>query len=228
MTCTTPSIVDIKTGTVGHKPVGRVPDRHGMTPDSKKAYMSNFLGHERVLRLQRRRPPASPTTAVRSDYKKIDLWENYDPIRPARGGAWGGLTIQLPVSPDGKACWRRTPCPRRSRDRPEDEQGDQGWLPCNAGCHGANFGAKKGGGYYAYVSNKFSNAMQVIDIDPNNDGDISDAAIAGQLVLGPTSRHHDGRRARRLPRSWVARASWPSRWSTTAGHRRSRRPGERG
>jgi hypothetical protein len=32
-------------------------------------------------------------------------------------------------------------------------------LPCSAGCHGVNFGAKKGGGYYAYVSSKFSNDL---------------------------------------------------------------------
>ncbi len=77
-------------------------------------------------------------------------------------------------------------------------------LPCNAGCHGGNFGAKKGGGYYAYISNKFSNAMQVIDVDPNNDGDISDAAIAGQLVLDADGGHGDRRRGRRAPR-----AGWP-------------------
>jgi len=60
-------------------------------------------------------------------------------------------------------------------------------LPCNAGCHGGNFGAKEGGGYYAYITNKFSNATQVVDIDPNNDGNIADAAVAGQLVLDPTA-----------------------------------------
>ena len=33
-----------------------------------------------------------------------------------------------------------------------------------------NFGAKKGGGYYAYVSSKFSNDLIVLDPDPNDDG----------------------------------------------------------
>ena len=56
-------------------------------------------------------------------------------------------------------------------------------LPCEAGCHGVQFGAKKGGGYYAYVSSKFANSMIVVDPDPNNDGDASDAAIVGRLLL---------------------------------------------
>jgi hypothetical protein len=56
-------------------------------------------------------------------------------------------------------------------------------LPCDAGCHGANFGAKKGGGYYAYVTSKFSNELIVVDTDPNNDGNLSDAMIAGRVSL---------------------------------------------
>jgi hypothetical protein len=38
-------------------------------------------------------------------------------------------------------------------------------LPCEAGCHGVNFGHKKGGGYYAYVASKFANDLIVIDMD---------------------------------------------------------------
>jgi hypothetical protein len=56
-------------------------------------------------------------------------------------------------------------------------------LPCDPGCHGANFGAKKGGGYYAYVTSKFSNELIVVDADPNNDGNLSDAKIAGRVSL---------------------------------------------
>jgi len=46
-----------------------------------------------------------------------------------------------------------------------------------------NFGAKRGGGYYAYVTPKFSNRLIVLDYDPDNDGDASDAVIAGWVVL---------------------------------------------
>ncbi|HJR49361.1 MAG TPA: copper oxidase, partial [Nitrososphaeraceae archaeon] len=56
-------------------------------------------------------------------------------------------------------------------------------LPCDPGCHGVNFGAKKGGGYYAYVSSTFSNEAIVVDGDPNNDGDPKDAQIAGKFSL---------------------------------------------
>jgi DNA-binding beta-propeller fold protein YncE len=60
-------------------------------------------------------------------------------------------------------------------------------LPCSAGCHGVNFGAKKGGGYYAYVSSKFSNDLLVVDPDPNDDGDPLDAHIVGRVILVPAT-----------------------------------------
>lgn len=56
-------------------------------------------------------------------------------------------------------------------------------LPCDPGCHGVQFGAKQDGGYYAYVSSKFSNELLVVDADPDNDGDASDALIAGRISL---------------------------------------------
>jgi hypothetical protein len=56
-------------------------------------------------------------------------------------------------------------------------------LECDPGCHGVTFGAKKDGGYYAYVSSKFSNRLIVVDVDPNNDGDPIDARIAGSVIL---------------------------------------------
>ena len=46
-----------------------------------------------------------------------------------------------------------------------------------------NFGAKKGGGYYVYVASKFSNDLIVLDPDPNDDGNVSDAAIVGRVLL---------------------------------------------
>jgi hypothetical protein len=46
-----------------------------------------------------------------------------------------------------------------------------------------NFGAKAGGGYYAYVTSKFSNHLIVFDIDPNNDGDTTDAEEVGSVFL---------------------------------------------
>jgi hypothetical protein len=56
-------------------------------------------------------------------------------------------------------------------------------LPCDPGCHGVNFGAKKDGGYYAYVSSTFSNEAIVVDWDLNGDGNLGDALIAGKVSL---------------------------------------------
>ena len=39
------------------------------------------------------------------------------------------------------------------------------------------------GGYYAYVSSKFSNALIVVDPDPDYDGNADDAYVAGKIVL---------------------------------------------
>ncbi len=180
-------IVDLDSGSVRHEPVGAFPIATSMTPDSKKAYLSNFLGMSVTCVSLEEAACATPNGGVAKN-STIDLWENYNPLTgPAKGMPWGGLTIQLPVSPDGKALLAVNTLSQTVDviDPTTNKMVTQ--LPCNAGCHGANFGAKQGGGYYAYVSNKFSNAMQVIDIDPNNDGDISDAVVAGQLPLDPTS-----------------------------------------
>jgi hypothetical protein len=48
-------------------------------------------------------------------------------------------------------------------------------LPCDPGCHGVQFGAKSGDGYYAYVSSKFANDLIVIDMDTLD--------IAGRILL---------------------------------------------
>ena len=45
------------------------------------------------------------------------------------------------------------------------------------------FRAKQGGGYYAYVSSKFSNRLIVVDPDPNGDGNPIDAKVAGTVGL---------------------------------------------
>jgi hypothetical protein len=43
------------------------------------------------------------------------------------------------------------------------------------------YGAKQGGGYYAYVSSKFSNSL--IIVDPSPDGNPANAAIVGRILL---------------------------------------------
>ena len=180
------SVVDNETGTWKKEPTGELPIATGAMSDQSKFYMADFLGASISC-------VSLAADACVKDGKKvhngsIDLWDNYNPVTGRNGDApWGGLTIQLPVSPDDKALLAANTFSSTVSviDPKTDKVVKQ--LPCNAGCHGINFGAKKGGGYYAYVSNKFSNAAQVIDIDPNMDGNISDAAVVGQLVLEPTS-----------------------------------------
>jgi len=115
------------------------------------------------------------------------------------------LPIQTPPSPDGK--WVATAVFSLVSDvNPDtiaiiDTRADGGKgelvaeLPCPAGCHGSNWGAKDGGGYYAYITSQHSNILTVVDPDPNNDDDGSDAEIAAQIVLangGPTGGLTDG------------------------------------
>lgn len=179
------TVVDMESGTFRTENVtGQLPIATSMTPDSSKFYTSNFLGQS--ITCISLAEPACADDGKLTHSKTIDLWENYNPLTGPAGGPWGGLTIQLPVSPDGKAMLAANTLSQTVSvvDPVTDTVVKD--LPCNAGCHGVNFGAKQGGGYYGYVSNKFSNAMQIIDIDPNGDGDISDADVVGQMVLGPT------------------------------------------
>ena len=102
--------------------------------------------------------------------------------------------IQTPVSPDERfaatAVLSLTNVPRSTTGEADhvaiiDTTTDQvvKFIPTPAGTHGVNWGAKLGGGYYAYVTNQHANALTVIDPDPNGDGNASDAAAVGTLIL---------------------------------------------
>ncbi len=154
---------------------GPLPIAAAMNPNSTKYYVSNYLGHSiSVIRM---------SDGVK--IKDINLLQNYNPISGAVGGngAIGGLPIQTPVSPDGK--FVITGNTLTGTITIIDAQTDTlvKSLTCDPGCHGVNFGAKEGGGYYAYVTSKFSNRLIVLDYDKNNDGNVADAEIAGWVVL---------------------------------------------
>jgi DNA-binding beta-propeller fold protein YncE len=124
--------------------------------------------------------------------KTINLLAYYDPVSGVISGPVGALPIQTPVSPDGK--WVVTANTLTATITIIDTTTDTlvQSLSCSAGCHGVNFGAKKDGGYYAYVSSKFSNDLLVVDPDPSGDGNLTyDAAIVGRVILvadGDTAR----------------------------------------
>ena len=165
-----------------------------MAPDDSKYYVANLLGNSISCVSMDVNVPAcgSSLPALR---KTIRLDANYDLVTgPKDGGAVGLLPIQIPVSPDGN--YMLVANTSSGKVAVIDTRSDTlvKFLPCDPGCHGINFGAKKGGGYYGYVSNKFSNRMFAIDGDPNGDGNPTDAAIVGSIVLnadraprGPTT-----------------------------------------
>jgi hypothetical protein len=170
------TVVHVVPGTIEPKVgTGWLPIASGMMPDASKYYVSNYLSSTiSVIDLKTPHP-----TLV----KNIDLLANYDPISGAVGGGFGAFPIQTPVSPNGK--WVFTANTLTATIAIIDTATDTlvKSLPCDAGCHGVNFGAKEGGGYYAYVSSKFSNELLVVDPDPNGDGSASDAAIVGRVLL---------------------------------------------
>jgi hypothetical protein len=164
-------------------PVGSHPIAAGMMPDASKYYVANFLDSTiSVIR-----------TSTGELLGTINLLENYDPISGEITGPVGGLPIQTPVSPNGKYMVTANTLTATILIVDTETDSIVKMLPCDPGCHGVQFGAKQGGGYYAYVSSKFSNRLLVVDPDPDGDGDAADAAIAGSvsLVAGPGTRTDD-------------------------------------
>ena len=162
---------------------GILPIATGMMPDSSKYYVSNFLSNTISV--------MDGTTGAK--LHDIDLLADYNPV-PIDGTnfsdgdgngviAVGAFPIQTPVSPNGKYVVTANTLTNTIVITDTDDDKIEKMLLCDAGCHGVQFGAKKDGGYYAYVTSKFANTLIVVDIDPNNDGEANDAKIAGRIVL---------------------------------------------
>ena len=158
-------------------PTGALSIAVGMMPDSSKYYVSNYLGHTlTVINMKNQKV-----------LKNISLLGNYDPISGLCAGEpcknIGALPIQTPVSPDGKFVITANTLTGTITivDTRTDEVVNT--IKCDPGCHGVNFGAKQGGGYYAYVTSKFSNRLIVLDYDVKNNGSVKDAMIVGWVVL---------------------------------------------
>jgi DNA-binding beta-propeller fold protein YncE len=179
------TLLDVPAGTITAKlATGTLPIATGMMPDASKYYVSNYLDSTiSVVDM------AAPQRVTRT----INLLANYDPIGGTVTGPIGALPIQTPVSPTGKYVVTANTLTGTITIIDTDTDTLVKSLPCDAGCHGVNFGAKRGGGYLAYVSSKFSNSLIVVDPDPNNDGEPTDAAVIGRVVLsaGPGTRTDD-------------------------------------
>ena len=168
---------------LGKEATGVLPIAAGMMPDSSKYYVSNYLGHTISVM-------CGPVNIIQGcipgkKIKDIDLLlnGNYDPATGPLGGPIGALPIQTPVSPDGKFVITGNTLTGTITIIDTTTDTLVKMIVCDPGCHGVNFGAKKGGGYFAYVTSKFANRLIVLDYDPNNDGNVDDAVIAGAVVL---------------------------------------------
>lgn len=171
---------------------GGFPVAVSMTNDGKRAYVANLLDHTiRCLSIDGAPACPTPDGSIAETYS-IDLRENYDKITGESTGHYGLSPIQLPISPDdnymlvvGTFTGNILQIDMRTNKIANS-------FPCGPGCHGINFGAKKGGGYLGYVSVKFANVAWVVDGDPNNDGDLSDARLSGGLIAsGAASEIND-------------------------------------
>ena len=172
------TLLNIPAGTITSKVhTGTLPIASGMMPDASKYYVSNYV--DSTISVVDMSAPQHVT-------KTINLLANYDPISGAITGPIGGLPIQTPVVPTGKYVVQANTLTATITfiDTATDTLVKS--LPCDAGCHGANFGAKKGGGYLLYISSKFANTLTVVDPDPNNDGNPADATTLGKVVLTST------------------------------------------
>lgn len=180
--------IDIRTGKIVAKTdTGTLPIATGMMPDASKYYVSNYLDSTiTCISIGR---PACKDGHNKVATKNISLLlggtdlANYNPGTGTGFSTSGGLPIQTPVSPNGKYLVTANTLTGTIIIIDTDTDKLVKVLPCSAGCHGVNFGAKKGGGYYAYVSSKFSNDLIIVDPDPNNNGDPKDAMIVGRVLL---------------------------------------------
>lgn len=164
-------------------PAGALPIATGMTPDSKFTYVASLLDSTITV----------INTQSKSVVTTINLLERYDPVGGCPGSAFyqglsgkdcsfvGALPIQTPVSPDGKSMVTANTLSGTITVVDPATNTVVKTLPCDPGCHGVQYGAKQGGGYYAYVSSKFSNALIVVGFNAN--GDAASADIVGRILL---------------------------------------------
>jgi DNA-binding beta-propeller fold protein YncE len=204
--------IDLPSGQIKAKThTGTLPIASSIMPDASKYYVSNYL--DSTITCISIKQPACNDGGNKVWKKDIDLLlsgflsntaknlSNYNPITGTPNMSQSGaLPIQTPVSPDGRVVITANTLSGTISIIDTKTDTLINILPCSAGCHGVNFGAKKGGGYYAYVSSKFSNDLIIVDYDQNNNGTIEQAemdpkkAIAGRVLLvAEGDLNHDGK-----------------------------------
>jgi len=186
---------------VSKLPTGALSIAVGMMPDSSKYYVSNYLGHALSVINMMSLPPSRTgnNTSLLLGYNPVSGSTGPDfPCTASAGSPCliGGLPVQTPVSPDGKFVVTGNTLGGTITILDTATNQVVAILPCDPGCHGVQFGAKAGGGYYAYVTSKFANRLIVLDYDPNNDGKLFTPAgekptIVGWVILANNNAPHD-------------------------------------
>jgi DNA-binding beta-propeller fold protein YncE len=196
---------------VSKLPTGALSIAVGMMPDSSKYYVSNYLGHDLSIINMMSLPPSRvgdnislllgyhPVTGTTNGTANDPACTptpanpNITPPTPGIPCLIGGLPVQTPVSPDGKFVVTGNTLGGTITILNTTTNQVVKVLPCDPGCHGVQFGAKLGGGYYAYVTSKFANRLIVLDYDPNNDGvlDVGEEPIIRWVVLANNTAPND-------------------------------------
>lgn len=188
------SVFDLDVPNMVKPESGGFPVASSITNDGKAGYTSNLLDHTVACVSITAEPGCYNEAGAKVKESKIDLRKNYNKVTGEATGPYALSPIQTPVSPDDE--YMLGVGTFTSNITVFDLQTNKlvKTLPCGPGCHGINFGLKKGGGWYGYASIKFANKLIVIDGDPNGDGDPSDAMIAGEMltdVLSPGTKTDD-------------------------------------
>ena len=165
------SIIDLDNNTVDSSDsILYGPIATGMKGDESVFYTADFLGNSMTAI-----DPSDGSIEGFIDFLDAPLVAEYGLL---------GLPIQTPISPDDK--WMVTALTLGGKIAVIDVTSTPGTveaiLPCDPGCHGVQWGAKEGGGYYAYVTSKFANVLTVVDPDPAGDGSLS-PVVAGRILL---------------------------------------------
>lgn len=176
--------INVPNNTIEAKtPVGFLPIASSMMPDASKYYVSNYLDSSITCisivtdACKGVANPGDQTKTIPLLLAGSGTLGNYDPIGGSGFANAGGLPIQTPVSPDGKFVVTANTLTATITIIDTATDTLVKVLPCSAGCHGVNFGAKLGGGYYAYVSSKFSNDLLVVNLNGAN------STIVGRIIL---------------------------------------------
>jgi FtsP/CotA-like multicopper oxidase with cupredoxin domain/DNA-binding beta-propeller fold protein YncE/plastocyanin len=176
------SILDVETGAAhSSNNVLYGPIATGMKGDESVFYTADFLGNS--------------MSEIRTSDGVILSQIDWLTEGANHGVGLVGLPIQTPISPDDRYMVTALTLGGKVAvvDVAATPDRVTGIFNCDPGCHGVQWGAKSGEGYYAYVSSKFSNSMIIVDPNPDNDVNTDDADVVGRITLADDSADSDDR-----------------------------------